>query len=366
MDGNQTPWGSGGQPPLREWQKETWIGPTPSAENPFDEPGDAPELREMRSENLNNRSGAFWDSDASPQITGGYHYGNRQGKEQTGQRLPAGQTGVLAAQGRTAGRENGETGAFRPAPAAAPAAKPRTERKRRRGGLIFLGTLAAMGLLAAILYYGVFSVRTITVTGNSQIPAAEIIRLSGLRVGTPILSVRGEEVEQRLKQNPFLKFRYLEKELPSGVVLSVREREACCWMTWNGILYAMDKQRMVLYETEDLSVQPANLVRVVGLDIRSGAQVGQTLVLETQQQVIFSNLFLEMKVLGCTDLMADADLSNISSLLMTTRDGFTVALGDGNNIHAKLRAMLVTRQSGPREKSKATVTKTQRKCNKML
>ena len=50
-----------------------------------------------------------------------------------------------------------------------------------------------------------------------------------------------------------------------------------------------------------------------------------------------------MKVLGCMELIEEADLSNISSLLLTTRDGFTVSLGDGTNLHAKLRAMLITR-----------------------
>ena len=338
MDGNQNPWGTSGRPPLRDWQKDTWTGPTPSADTPFDEPEDAPELREMRSESLNNRSGAFWENGSEPQITGGYRFGGKQTWDR------GDPNGMANPSGKTAGRDSpGETGALQMA-GPSTEEKKRTAERKRPVGLIFLGILALVVALITILYFGVFSVREITVIGNSQIPAGEIIRLSGIRTGTPIFSIRREEVEQRLKQNPLLKFRYLEKEMPSRVVLAVREREACCWMTWNGILYAMDKQRMVLYETEDLTVRPASLVRVDGLDIRSTARVGQSLVLETSQQVIFSNLFLEMKVLGCTELIEEADLSNISSLLLTTRDGFTVAMGDGENIHAKLRAMLATRE----------------------
>ena len=299
------------QPPLREWQKNTWYGPSPMNENPFDEPEDAPELREMRSESLNNRSGAFWETDPQPQITGGYRFGSNGRTEQP--------------------------------KAAAPEKNPEDKKKRRR--LTAAAALAAAAAIYAGLYFGVFAIRGIEVTGNSQIPASEVIRLSGIRMGDPIFSVSGETVEQRLKQNPRLKFRYLDKQLPGTVVLAVREREACCWMTWNGILYIMDKQRMVLEESEDLTVRPDALVRVDGLGIRSTAMVGQALMLEEpDQQVIFSNLFLEMKVLGCTELIEEADLSNISSLLLTTRDGFTVSMGDGNNIHAKLRAMLITRE----------------------
>ena len=322
--------------PLRDWQREeTWYGPAPSAENPFDEPEDAPELREMRSEDLNNRSGAFWENDSAPQPTGGYRFGGKGAGQKT-------EPSMIS--GRTAGRSAaGETGMLQRAngPAGEPGRAAGGSRLKWRKGLLGLAAAAA---LAAGLYFGVFSVRSVTVLGNEQIPAGEIIRLSGIRTGTPILAVRQDEVEQRLKQNPVLKFRYLQKEMPDKVILAVKEREACCWMTWNGIMYTMDKQRMVLYETEDLSIRPANLVRVNGLDIRSTARTGQILVLEREQQVIFTNLFLEMKVLGCTDMIEDADLSNVSSLLLTTRDGFTVAMGDGSNIHAKLRAMLMTRE----------------------
>ena len=315
LDGqNRNPRDAGGEPPLREWQKNTWYGPAPINENPFDEPEDAPELREMRSENLNNRSGAFWDTNPSPQITGGYRYG----------------------EGNAEGTAAAGTGEKKTA---------RKEKRKPRKGWVFLGTAALLAALWAGIYYGLFAVRSIQVTGNSQIPASEVIRLSGIRTGMPILSISATDVEQRMKQNPVLKFRYLEKELPGNVVLAVREREACCWMTWNGILYTMDKQQMVLFETEDLTVRPAELVRVDGLDIRSTAMVGQQLVLDSREQrEIFTNLFLEMKVLGCTAMIEEADLSNISSLILTTRDGFTVALGDGSNIHAKLRAMLITRE----------------------
>ena len=308
---NRPPWEEENQAPLRDWQKNTWYGPAPVNENPFDEPEDAPELREMRSESLNNRSGAVWESGSHPQITGGYRFGQPSTEQK-------------------------------------PHAADHEEKTRKKPStwlttLISLSVAAALGIL---LYYVVFSVRNIQIIGNDQIPASEVIRLSGIRMGIPIFSIRQENVEQRLKQNPFLKFRYLEKDLPGTVILSVREREACCWMTWNGILYTMDKQRMVLRETEDLSDSPEkDLVRVDGLEVASTAMVGQILRLESAaQQDIYSGLFLEMKVLNCTKLIKEADLSNISSLLLTTRDGFTVALGDGVNIHAKLRAMLITRE----------------------
>ncbi len=320
--------GTGSQKPLRDWQRDTWYGPWPDQENPFDEPDDAPELRDLRSEELNNRSGEFWETQ-----TGGYRYGRK------------------------------------PQPAGEPEQEPsKPKREKVRKGPVVLGALAAAVAAALLLNYAVFTVRTIRVEGNRQVAAEEIIRLSGLKTGTPLSAVNSAEVERAVEQNPLLKFRYLEKEYPSTLKLAVREREACCWMTWNGILYTMDKQRYVLYESEMLpesmserkiaednpeeeqAVAEADyiegtLVRVDGLKVRAGTVPGQRLALESaEQQEIFHALFLEMKVLDCTGLIQQADLSNPDSLLLTTRDGYTVSMGNAMNIHAKLRSMLLTRE----------------------
>ena len=89
-------------------------------------------------------------------------------------------------------------------------------------------------------------------------------------------------------------------------------------------------------------VSPIDLVEVKGLEVRSNTMVGQYVNLGNEQQKsIFRELFQEMKVLNCIDKIADADISNTNSILLATRNGFTVALGDGNNIHAKLRSMLL-------------------------
>ena len=125
----------------------------------------------------------------------------------------------------------------------------------------------------------------------------------------------------------------------------MKERETCCWLIYCGILYTMDKNGVVTYESEDTSVRPA-LVQVKGLDIRSGCALGQTIVLNSAvQQLLFREIFLEMKVLKCSDLIEEVDLSNPSSILLMTREGITVSLGDYQNLHAKLRSMLLVREA---------------------
>lgn len=289
---------------VRDWQKNTWFGPAPVDSNPFDEPEDAPELKESRSDNVNRRTGDFWQ----PQT--GYN--------------PTVQPRRRDHTGNGANRQNSQ--------------KPK---KRPAVFLILLGILIAAGL---VLRFAVFSVRDIQVTGNSSIPADEIIRISGIRPGDFILSIDEKNVGQRIASDYRLQFRYMLRELPQRVVLTVREREECCWLTYCGITYVMDKNRMVLREEEDSSYRPENLVEVKGLEVRSNTMVGQQIVLGNEkQQEILSSLFLHMKVLGCTGEIKEADISNTDSILLETRDGYTVSLGDMEDFHAKLRSMLLVR-----------------------
>ena len=307
---------------LKEWQKNTWFGPAPANSNPFEEPESAPELLEARSSNVSNHTGSFWND-----------------QEQTGYQYSAGD---LA---RQQNRVKSKT--------------PKSKYRVRQIPLKAIGIIAVL-LLAAFLtvWFGVFRIREIRVTGNSTISSADIIRFSGIRRGDSILRLSEKETERQLnaaaisaanEQGNYnyykLQFRYLEKELPGTVTIAVREREACCFVTWCGIMYVMDKNGTVLYETEDPAMRDqVMLVEVKGLDIRSGAHVGQTIVLSSaSQELIFRDLFLEMKVLGCTDQIREADLSNPSSLLLMTRDHFTVALGNSESLHAKLRSMLLVR-----------------------
>lgn len=289
---------------IRDWQKNTWFGPAPQNSNPFDEPEDAPELRESRSENVNQRMGDFW-----------------QPQHLTGQNAVNG----IRENSRKRNRNSGN----------------QKEKRRKLSPAFWIVPVVLIAILL-ILRFAVFTVRDIQVTGNKNIPASEIIRISGVRNGDSILTLDEKTVGQRIASDYRLQFKYMIRELPQTVVLAVREREECCWLTYCGITYVMDKNRMVMREEEDPGFQPKDLVEVKGLEVRSNTMVGQEIVLGNEkQQEILSSLFLHMKVLGCTGEIKEADISNTESILLETRDGYTVSLGDMEDLHAKLRSMLL-------------------------
>ena len=293
---------------VRDWQRNTWYGPAPVNSNPFDEPENAPELKASRSENVNEHIGDFWNA---PGQTPGFQDSASFQQQNTGKAVYSHMPDKA---------KNG--------------CRPRT-----------LKIIAAIAVLVIavllVLRYVVFCVKEIRVTGNNLISAEEIIRTSGVHLGDGIFLLNEKKIEQNITSDYRLRFGYMAREFPDKITISVREREPSCWLTYCGILYVMDKYRMVLYESEDPNSRPADLVEVKGLEIRSNTMVGQYITLGNEtQQSIFTELFLEMKVLGCTEKIAEADISNTESILLATREGFTVSMGDRTNLHAKLRSLL--------------------------
>ena len=290
---------------VRDWQRNTWFGPAPVNNNPFDEPEDAPELKEIRSANVNEHRGDFWNAPG-------------QTSQNTSPIQP----------------QNTGTNTRVKVPERNAEARPRIFRT----AAILLLFLVIVFL---VLRFAVYTVKDIQVIGNSAIPAEDIVRISGIHRGDNIITLDEKTVRSRIESDYRLRFTYMARELPGTVILSIREREPCCWLTYCGILYVMDKNRMILYESEDPNSKPSELVEIKGLEVRSNTLVGQYVTLGNEaQQSIFRDLFIEMKVLNCTNKIAEADISNTSSILLTTREGFTVSMGDRTDIHAKLRSMM--------------------------
>ena len=325
--------------PIKDWQRNTWNGPAPLDSNPFDEPDEAPELLELRSDNVKQKSGEFW----------------QEQKEQTGYVSAA----LSSRRKRTgAGKRNN------------PQNPKLSTLVLKAAAIVFVLGLATV----AVLFFAVYRVRDIQVVGANQIDANDIKKISGIHIGDSMLTLDEKKVSEAMlsgsrtwaketnNQTYYrLQFRYIEQQMPGTVIIYVREREPCCWMDLRGISYVLDKKRTVLWETEDEEEKQllieSNLVKVTGLKVKSGSQAGMTMELEsTVQQRVFEDLFLEMKVLGCTDMIKEVDLSKADrekdpSVLIETRAGFTVSLGDCrssdpdvNQIHAKLRSMLLVQE----------------------
>lgn len=298
MQGSQQVPPSGGQ----AWQgypPQPCAAPTPSNPwatgpvDPFDEPAEAPELRDQRSDHLYNKEDRFWD-----------HVEGTQGTDKHARRKP----------------------------------RSKAESHTMRWMILILVILVIVG---GLVYGAVFQVREITVQGSVTLAEKDIISLSGIRQGMNTFSIDDDLVERNIESNRYLSFVCVEKKLPDKVIIQVKERIPAAAVKYCGILYTMDNRGMVLEESLDTE-SDTGLVLVDGMNIHD-CRVGQVIGLNDDAQMkIFTEIMVELKVMSGLQRVKELDLSNMDNLFIVSTDGFTVRLGTTENLHAKLRSMLLT------------------------
>lgn len=310
---DQKGWHTGDQTPVSD---------KPYAEgSPFEEPEQAPELRENRSENLYSREEPFWnrvvDGDAVPRDdVRDANYWNHPDVMDTDRLL----------------QFDNDT-------------KLQKVRKFLGSGTVkkCLLMTAVVVVIAVILYSALFQVRTIQVVGNSTISTQEIIRLSGIRVGQSTMTIDDEAVMRKVEGNSSLRCTLVDVQWDT-VIIHVKERVPAAYLKHNGMLLTLDNRGYVLRESLSTSDPAGSLVQVVGLEVRR-SELGQQLALTNRKQLdTYTQILVELKAMKGLDLIRVLDMSSMDSIYLATHDGFSVRLGSEESIHEKLRAFLITRE----------------------
>ena len=305
-------WNTGGQPPVK---------PDTQGFNPFEEPEQAPELREKRSENLYSRDEPFWERvvdapDASGDFRRDVNYWNHPDVMDTDRLLHVDNDTALQKVGKFLGSD---------------AVKK------------VIGIVTVVVLVAIALFGTVFRVHAIHVSGNTTVADEAIIRLSGLKVGQSSMTIDDEEVMRKIESNRYLRCTLVDVQW-NAVTLHVKERVPAVYINHNGMIVTLDNRGFVLEESLASETGFESLVKVSGMNVRRCA-LGQQIALQSANQLeAYTQILVELKAMKGIDLLRELDMSSMDSIYLTTRDDFFVRLGSEDDLHAKLRAFLITRE----------------------
>ena len=285
----------------------------PGNTGPFEDTGYAPELRAERSENLYRRDERFWEHMPGTQET--LH-----------------------------GRPRNE-GYFKHQEHFQATRSHQPPRARRGSRVITLIVCVALLLMAVTILFAspAFSVKEIRVVGNSTVPTEDIIQRSGLKIGMNRFSLNADEVMERVEGNHYLICELVHMPDWNTVEIRVREREVIAVIDYNGLMYYADNRGMIMEEFANRTKVPMDgKILVAGLNVRR-CDVGRIITLTNAEQLnVYNEILVELKVMSALDRIQELDMSRMESIFLTTRDGYSVRLGSGSDIHRKLRSMLLT------------------------
>lgn len=308
---NNQPSGSGRNTPVPPSQQPGAY--QPGNVGPYEDTGYAPELRAERSENLYRRDERFWEHMPGTQETlhgrprhEGY-FKHPEHFQQTRSHVPP--------------------------------------RSRRGSHVIALIVCVALLLMTVTILFAspLFSVQEIRVVGNSSVSTEEIIERSGLKTGMNRFFLNEDEVMARVEGNHYLICELVHMPEWNTVEIRVRERQVIAVIDYNGLMYYADNRGMILEEFADrTSIPMTDKILVVGLNVRR-CDVGRIITLSNAEQLnVYNEILVELRVMSALDRIEELDMSSMESIFLATRDGYSVRLGNGSDIHRKLRAMLLT------------------------
>jgi cell division protein FtsQ len=192
--------------------------------------------------------------------------------------------------------------------------------------LVGLAAIAATG--GWVTRTPLFTLRTLTVTGNHRLSDAQVARLAGLSRNTNVVWLRTGVLATRIQRDPWILQARVTRSLPGTVSVSIQERRPVAVLESGRSLLLVSGDGVILGRASPSARLPS--ISVPGSTARIGARIpGSTAALVVARSLPIA---LRGKVARITQ-------SGHGSLSLTLRAGAVVLYGDATDADAKGRAL---------------------------
>lgn len=194
--------------------------------------------------------------------------------------------------------------------------------KRILTGLFFFIFLAAVAVTLCFTVF--FKVSVITVEGETQYSAEEIIKSSAIKQGESLFGFSAQEVSSSITQSlPYIGKATVKRSIPDTVTIVVESAEPSCAMKTDTGYILLDKDQKVLEKTDKVDAS----IPVIALSGVEKADVGFPIKLkDTQIMSSFSLVVSSAEKAGLN--VTSYDLSDSSNIKIICENGeVTLKLG---------------------------------------
>lgn len=209
------------------------------------------------------------------------------------------------------------------------------QKKKRKPLQTALILILAIGLLG-FLGYKVVRANSILVEGNVNMPAEQVVALSGIKEGTHLLRVNKAAAKEGIEADPHFIYEGVKYKFPSSIVIVVKERiETVCFRFYNAYVIT-DEQGLILGHVE--SEQPG-LPLVKGIEV-TDFTLGEPIVTkDTHKQETMLQVLGQMHTFALVDRVKEIDITEANAIVLLLQDGTKVELGQPLELSRKFAWM---------------------------
>lgn len=213
--------------------------------------------------------------------------------------------------------------------------------RKLMGALVTACIVLSVAVMVA-LGMNLFVVRNIQVVGGVHYNRAQIIEAAGLRQGQSIFSVNAGAIRSELQSTPQLQLVSVDRQLPGTVVITVKETTPTLVVDYMNQFVTLDEELRVL--SQEGSIPEGDYPLVTGMVVRTANQAEKIEVDDKLQLAALEAIcaaFSTRSDSAQDDTYAplyyitQIQLSDVDNLRLYTKNGYTVELGNAENMDRK-------------------------------
>lgn len=179
-----------------------------------------------------------------------------------------------------------------------------------------------------------FHLKDIILLGETQMTRDSLFEISGIHKNKNIYLMDTELARNRVLENPYIKDITIKRRFPATLIFSVNERKETGVVPFSGGFAIIDEEGYVLRMEQNLSnIQIPIISGIKTLEVK----IGQRVPVEDEEQFTTVLSFISVSQNArLLESIYEINLSDLENITMTTNNGITVLLGDGNDINYKM------------------------------
>jgi cell division protein FtsQ len=195
------------------------------------------------------------------------------------------------------------------------------------------------GLITAaisILYIPSLSpldLREVSISGNRRAAASEIVSLSGLSRGQPLLAISLRRTAERIRQHPWVRDVRVSRSFPHGLRIAIEERQPIAWMAspTDGDCLLLGEEGVIV-SADCAESRPAIELRGAAA---GGYAPGARLIDPRVTELLESLLAPDLQSLHLSCL----NVSNLASIELLAEDDLRVLLGGIEGVEERVEEL---------------------------
>lgn len=211
-------------------------------------------------------------------------------------------------------------------------------RPSHRGLFTVIAVIIMLVVAGFVVHNQLYRLREIEIRAISKTPFHEVLALAGIDGNTSSLALNEEKIRRGINSHMYLSYQGMEKVGRNKLILYVLERTDTANVLYNGLQYVIGEDGMTLSCKSSIELDNGCMT-VSGLSIRD-IRVGSILSCHAEAQLdAYKSVVEEIDLQGIRKEIAELNFSSLDSIYLVTVDGYTVNIGNAEELQGKIGTM---------------------------